>query len=350
MNLLANWTAMANLAEAKRETHYSWLLPAASTNADHVDWLFYFIMGVCIFFFVLIFALQVWYCVKYRRKSEHDDFGQGATHNTPLEVTWSVLPLFIVLYMFYWGMVEANALATTPANAYNVDVTAVKWSWSFRYPGGLEHNELHMWKDQPVRLTMRSQDVLHSFFVPEFRTKKDIVPGRYSEIWVQSRPPEGTVPADYPLKYRLFCTEYCGKDHWNMKSWLVVHETEEDFREWLKLAGVRPDNMSKEQYGEQLWSGRGGCKSCHAVEEDAAPGTGPNWYETSVALNNGGMRKIVGSEDVPVDANYLRTAILQPGVELHANYPSGGMPYKKLSDDDIDSLIAYIRSLAAGSK
>lgn len=340
MNLLE--TPLVHLAQGG-ETSFSWLLPAAATNAQHVDWLFYFILAVCTFFFVLIFGLQLLYCFKYKRKSEHEDFGEGATHNTPLEITWSVLPLFIALYMFYWGMVEAQALATVPANAHNIDVTAQKWSWTFRYPGGLEHNELHTWQGQPVRLTMRSQDVLHSFYVPEFRTKKDIIPGRYSEVWIQPEPPEGT---EYPAKYRVFCTEYCGQDHWNMKSWAVVHKTEDDFREWLKQAGVRPEGMTKEAYGKQLWEGRGGCKSCHAIEEGAPRGTGPSWYDLSIMLRDGASRPILGGEAKTVDANYLRAAILQPSSEIAANYPAGGMPVKKLSDDDVDSLIAFIRSLA----
>ncbi|MEX2605582.1 MAG: cytochrome c oxidase subunit II, partial [Gracilimonas sp.] len=166
---------------------------------------------------------MIYFAIKYRRRSD-DDETPLITHNNALEVTWSVIPLILVFIVFGWGYSGWLNLKSVPDNAYEIQVSAYKWGWTFSYETGAQiGNEVHVPVGRPVKLVMRSQDVIHSFFVPDYRIKQDVLPNRYTYVWFQ---------AEEVGESQIFCTEYCGTSHSDMLAKVIVH-TEEDFQNWL---------------------------------------------------------------------------------------------------------------------
>ncbi|MFN0057447.1 MAG: cytochrome c oxidase subunit II [Planctomycetota bacterium] len=328
------------LLDAVTPASWSWLPPQYSTYAAGIDWLFWFIMWVSLFFFVLIVVLMVYFTIKYRRRDESDPPGHGATHNGPLELAWSVIPMVLALMMFWWGLDEWVAMATPPPDAYQVEVTAAQWSWSFAYPNGGVSNELHCWVGKPVRLLMRSDDVLHALFIPVFRTKMDIVPDRWSEAWF-------TPTADSVGEHRLFCAEYCGQSHYDMKTSVVVHATQEDFQTWVDNSLVMPPGTPLAVWGQSLYESRG-CKGCHTLTEQR--GQGPGWLETSKLLATKGKRQFEAGAEREVNVAYLQESIKEPKKEVVKSF-RGVMPTpRRFSDQDIEAVIEFIKSLAPEEK
>ncbi|MCP4940030.1 MAG: hypothetical protein GY921_12645, partial [Phycisphaeraceae bacterium] len=214
-------TTAAPAAEVRELGGDFWMPPAASTLAPATDFAFQAITWLSyVFFFGITFAL-IYLTVKFRQKGTDVQYDAGApVHNTPLEVGWTVIPLLLVIAIFFMGFKGFLDLSTPPKDAYEINVTAAQWNWNFKYPNGATSNDLVVPAGQPVKLVMRSNDVLHSLYIPDFRVKKDVVPGRYSYLWFQADEPTGMVPedqsADTVVGHYLFCTEYCGKDHSNM--------------------------------------------------------------------------------------------------------------------------------------
>ena len=310
-----------------------------STIAADVDWIYDFITWVCIFFFVLIVGFMVYFVIKYRRK-DHVASAVGATHNTPLEVTWTVIPLMIVMLMFYWGLDHYMAMATPPADSYVVDVEATQWSWSFTYPTGEEDSELHTWVNQPVKLRMRSQDVIHSLWVPAFRIKMDLIPGRYTTTWFTAT---GTG------SYRIYCAEYCGTQHSQMVGTVIVYNQFafeakiEELADWLDK--VPEENLHKA--GVVLYNR---CTSCHTV--DGSPLIGPSFQETHELFKSGGTRKLSKGSAVTVNEDYLRSSIRKPSDQIAANaqgvaYPSSMTPTiaDQLGTRGVEAMIQMIMRL-----
>ena len=344
---------------------FAWFPESASTFAPLNDYLFAFISIICLLFFVAIA-----YCLFYFAWKFHKPKGEPAesqvSHNTPLEVAWSVLPSILLVYMFYVGAKGYLDQRTAPEGADQVEVTAKSWSWLMGYGGGTYHPELHIMVNEPTKLTMRSDDVIHSLFVPAFRAKKDVVPGRYNYMWFQptvasEKVDEATLkqaqevqkgqPWDYdrwqftPDGYRffdLYCTEYCGKDHSIMQTVVVVHKSREDLNAWIKEYSSRGD-IPMEEWGERLYQQRG-CQSCHSV--DGSNRTGPTYKDAF-----GSQRDLVSGETVPIDENYVRESILYPKAKIAKGYNPVMPSYKgQLSDDDIASLIAYLKTLSKNVK
>ena len=242
---------LRGVQEATPKDGSLWMPPPVSTVAGHVDWLFYFILGVSTFFFLLIVALMVLFVVRYRRRE-----GQGAevspSHNTALEVIWTVIPIVVVIVIFIFGFKGFLDMATPPANAYEIQVEAQKWSWSFTYPSGYVDSNLHVPVNRPVKLVMRSADVIHSLYVPAFRIKRDVVPGRYATAWFE---------ATEPGEYDLFCAEYCGTSHSDMLAHVVVHPPGEF--ETVAGQGVRLPRHHD--------AGRGGAQAVPGARVPAVP-------------------------------------------------------------------------------
>ncbi len=322
------------------------LLPEQhSTVASEVDNLYYYITWVSIFFFVLIVVLMVWFVFKYRRRDPSEPPGQGDTHNTPLEITWSVIPLILVIIMFYYGMKGYVTLMTPPENCYAIDVVGKQWAWEFNYPNGLSHEELHGWAEQPLRLRCTSRDVIHAVHIPEFRIKTDVVPGKFSNVWFEAK----DLGTGEDAHYTMFCAEFCGDDHSKMFTKVVIHPTEEAFRAWLKGADKRPDGMSPVEYGRKLWNAKG-CKQCHSI--DGTPGNGPTWAETGRLYVAGADRILADGKKAKVDDEYLRESILNPNAKTVQGYQFGLMTRQNLTMDQITDIIEFIESLAteAGGK
>ncbi|MHC4399428.1 MAG: cytochrome c oxidase subunit II [Planctomycetota bacterium] len=304
-----------------------WLPPQESTTAGAVDSLFYFILAVAAFFFLLIVGVMVTFVIRYRRRP-----GVGPetspSHNTPLEVAWSVIPLIIVIIIFAWGFVGYMEMRTSPRMAYEVNVTAQRWGWNFQYANGHEDNNLHVPVERPIRLVMTSKDIIHSLFIPAFRVKMDLVPGRYTTTWFQ---------ALNPGEYDLYCAEYCGQGHSDMLSRVVVHPPGE-FDSWLERAANLLETMSPVEAGELLFR-RKLCASCHSLQ-------GARLVGPSLQGIFGKTHRFTDGTSAVVDENYLRESMLEPGNKIRQGYPNQMSTYKgRIKDREIGAIIEYIKSL-----
>jgi cytochrome c oxidase subunit 2 len=319
-----------------------WMPTPSSTFAKDVDWLFYFILAICTFFFSLIVVVMVLFIVRYRRREGHEAV-KTATHNYALEVTWSIIPLILVFVIFGLGLRGFMDMTTPSANAYEVGVTAFKWGWAFTYPNGHVDANLHVPVDRPVKLVLSSQDVIHSFFVPAFRIKKDLVPGRYHTTWFQA-----TEVNDEP-GYDIFCAEYCGTGHSTMLAKCYVHEPSA-FKAWLEEAANWENRMSPADRGEDLYTSRG-CVQCHSL--DGTRVIGPTfkalWDRTvdGTTVFQDGTKL----EDLLVDnytpETYLRESIYEPGKHVVAGYDNVMASYQgQLKDNDVMAMIAFFKTLS----
>lgn len=304
--------------------------PAQGSDfASNVDTLYYTITGIAAVFFVLIVAVMAYFVVRFRRRPGHA-VQPSPSHNTPLEIIWSVLPGFILVGIFVAGFSIFLNMRRVPAGAYEINVTARKWSWAFQYPGGLAVENLHVPADRPVRLLMGSQDVIHSLFIPAFRVKQDLVPGRYTDMWFRATEP-GT--------YRLYCAEYCGQQHSMMVANVIVHPPAE-FDQWLRAEADKLNDLPPVELGALLYK-RQGCAQCHAVDENTAGKAGPSF----VGLF-GTQRALASGETVAADENYIRRSILEPQAQVRAGFQPVMPTYQgRLKDREIEALIAYIKSL-----
>ncbi len=299
----------------------------ASTFAAEVDWLFYALFWISMFFFVGIVIAIIWFMIAFRKRPGYQG-SPHALHNNFLEITWTVIPTFIVVWIFGQGVVGYLDMMKPPIDTEDISVTARQWAWQFGYENGaISADDLHFPVGRPVKLTMRSEDVIHSFFIRAFRTKQDVVPGRYTYMWFT------------PTKvgeYDLFCTEYCGEKHSMMNVKVFVH-SEEDYQAWLEKAARPPEEP--ELYGQWLYE-RVGCKACHSI--DGANNTGPTWKGSW-----GKDVPLTGGATVKFDENYVRESILDPQAKIHAGYEKAKMnSYRgQLNDKKIDAIISFMKTL-----
>lgn len=319
----------------------NWFVPqSASTTAPSTDGVLAYINFVTVFFTVLILALMIYFVIRYRKRHpDEPDPENVATHSTTLELTWTVIPTCIVLVMFALGFRDFLGLAVAPPNAYRIDVTARMWSWQFTYPNGRISSDLHLPANQPVVFYLQSQDVLHSFFVPAFRIKKDVVPGRFNNLWVE---------ATEPGIFDLYCTEYCGTNHSRMVAKCFVYPPERytEALEWMTNIYVNPitgEPLPPEQVGLALYEQRG-CVGCHST--DGSIRQAPTWKDLY-----GATRTFVDGSTRIADDEYIRQSILQPANQLVVGFGASMPSYAGQMDDrDINSIIAYIRSLSTPAK
>ena len=314
----------------------SYLLPSAgSDHARHVDTLFMAILGLNVFFFLLIALLALYCVVKFKRKE--GVVTPYITHNLALELIWSVIPTFMVIGVFFWGAVGFLDSRVPPDNAMEISVTGRKWSWAFEYPDGSKFvNEIHIPANKPVKFTITSDDVLHDFFVPGMRVKHDAIPQRYDAVWFT---PTSTG------KFNIACTQYCGKDHSKMRGMITV-EDQASYDKWLLEGPPEWDEMLKTEAGAvqlgKLTYENKGCNSCHSVDGSKVANGGPTWkgiWGRSEKFQDGGT--------VVVDEAYVRESVNEPSKHVVAGYenimPSfgGGL----IRDKEMKGLLAYMRSL-----
>ena len=304
------------------------MLPAeGSTHAPLVDDLYMFIFWLSVFFFVLIAGLVILFAVKYRRRGPNDRT-PNITHHLGLELTWSNIPLFICLGIFFWGFRDYMKATVAPGDAMEINILAEKWIWTFEYPNGLRSlSSLHVPVGKPVRLIMQSKDVLHSFFIPGFRTKMDVLPNRYTEQWFQS---------NTPGVYQVQCAEYCGKGHSQMNAKIYV-DTPEKYEDFLENGDEEMRKMPLAELGKLLYETRG-CTTCHSL--DGSRGQGPSWKGIY-----GQEHKMSDGRSMKVDENYIRTSILQPQAAIVQGF-EGIMPTFQglLRDREILALIEFIKA------
>lgn len=308
----------------------TFLMPkSASTLSSNVDSLFYFLFWGSVVIFLGMCIVGAWFLVKYKRTQENQKASEQMIHNTALEVSWTVIPLIIVMIIFAWGYKDYLRLTVVPPDAKEIRVTGKKWLWEFEYAkeGIKLLNEMVVPVNTPIRLVMTSEDVIHSFFVPNFRIKRDVLPNRYTRIWF-----EATEVGDY----HVFCTEYCGDGHSNMLAALKV-VSESEYEEWL-ASGNSNDDLPLEELGKKLYTSKA-CNTCHSL--DGSSMTGPSWkglYNSERSLADGNTAK--------ADDNYLRESIVNPAAKVVSGYPPVMPTYAGLlSDREIAGLIEYMKSI-----
>jgi cytochrome c oxidase subunit 2 len=296
----------------------------ASTLAGSVDHLYFFLVGVAAFFSLLIFALIFFFAIRHRRRSEAER-PQPVHGGLVLEVVWTVIPLGLVMVMFGWGAVVYLDGARPPGDAMQVYVVGKQWMWKLQHmEGQREINELHIPVGRAVRLTMTSEDVIHSFYVPAFRMKYDVLPGRYTTAWFK---PTKTG------KYHLFCAEYCGTRHSGMIGWVYVMEPAE-YEAWLGGGGTGGSLASN---GEKLFQELA-CTNCHRTGERGRCPDLMNLFGSTVKLADGGT--------VKADEAYLRESILYPNAKVVAGYQPIMPTFQGLvTEEGLLQLIEYVKSL-----
>lgn len=302
-----------------------WLPPEMSTTAGEVDAVFNFILWTGSLLTLFVTAAMVYFIWKYRRTAS-TDVPSPVRESKLLELSWITIPTILVLVVFFWGFRAYVSTTIPPADAYEVKVEGQKWFWTFEYPDGtVTQDSLVVPAGQPVKLVMSSRDVLHSFFVPEFRIKHDVLPNRYSYVWFEA-PEEGT--------YQVLCTEYCGTDHSNMGAHIKVVDRQE-FYTYLREGVGGGEGLPPAEYGEQLYTQRN-CNTCHSV--DGSAGTGPSWQGIW-----GDPRP--GSDAGEVDSAYVHESIRNPGAYLVDGYQNQMVAYGEglLPEDQLQAILSYIR-------
>ena len=296
----------------------------ASKIAPHVDALFFFLVAVTIFFSALIAFLVVFFAVKYRKDVHpHAEQIEG---NIPLELTWTLIPLGIAMVMFVWGAGVFFVESRPPHDAMEVYAVGKQWMWKFQHVEGVrEINTLHVPVDRDVKMIMTSQDVIHDFFVPAFRIKADVIPGRYTVTWFN---------ATKPGSYHLFCAQYCGTQHSGMIGQVIVMEPAA-YQAWLSGGGAEG---SLSGTGQKLFQ-QYGCATCHRSDTQ---GRGPNLvgvFGKPVLLDDG--------RTVVADENYVRESILNPGAKVVAGFKPIMPTFQgQLSEEQLMALVEYVKSLA----
>ena len=297
----------------------------ASEIARRVDAIYFFGLGVAAFFSLLIAAAIFYLAVRYRRRSA-DEVGQREKAGVWLEITWSVIPFVILMVMFAWGADVFFEARRVPAGAVEYYATAKQWMWKFQHPDGKrEINQLHVPVGTPIQLIMTSEDVIHDLWVPAFRVKMDVLPGRYTTLWFE---------ADKVGTYRLFCNEYCGVEHSLMGGEVVVMEPAH-YETWL-AGGRGPER--RRATGEELFAEKV-CNTCHKAGSGALGPSLNGVFGHEVELADGST--------VVADENYLRRSILEPSADIVAGYQNLMPTYKgQLDEEELVELIIYIKSLS----
>jgi cytochrome c oxidase subunit II len=309
--------------------------PQASTVAGEVDTLYGFIFWLSVVFFILVLGPAAYFVWKYRQRGDEVRPTPWITHNLPLELAWSVIPLILVVIIAIWGFWGFMSLNVVPANASEVQVIGYKWGWRFEHNGRKQLNELNVPVGRTVKLVMTSLEdaadntpVIHSFFVPAFRVKQDIPPGRFTYLWF--------TPTEIG-KHQVFCTEYCGDGHSAMLATVNVM-SQADFDKWLKGDEPLPAGMTLAQYGGQLYT-KNNCNTCHSI--DGTKLVGPTFKGLF-----GASQPLTTGASVPVDENFLRESILQPQAKVAEGFAPVMPSYQGLlSDRDVQALVEYIKTV-----
>lgn len=296
------------------------------TTNEAIDPVFMFIFGACLVLLIGITAATLYFVVRYHR-SRAPKATSDAEGNLWLEIVWTALPTLLVLAMFYYGWSGYLALRNVPAGAMEVTVTARMWSWNFKYPSGASSPKLYVPVGKPIKVNLVSEDVIHGFFLPAFRVKRDMVPGMKNHAWFVA-PRAGS--------YDLFCSQYCGTKHSAMIT-TVEALPEAEFAAWLQRES--PGAVAAKLDGKKLVEEKG-CLGCHPL--DGSPGVGPGLKgimgRSEVVVTNGTERRII------VDDAYLKRSLLEPGADLVKGFPPV-MPAFPLKEDELAALLEYMKGL-----
>lgn len=352
------------LAQQSLKKYFFSSIGASSQAADTED-LFMYILWINILSFILLMILLGWFIFKYSRAKQKENYQVSAAHNTPMELAWSIIPLLIMIPIFYWGFVGYADKLAAPADSEEIKITGQKWFWSINYRNGASPQSEQVYlthtdhpvvdfvvpEKRPVKFIMSSLDVLHAFYVPDFRTKMDVIPNRYTSMWfypqkLTNRKDPKTGQLEHPTlpenpAHKVFCAEYCGQDHSEMAGQMRVVSTQEyeaTIRQWLDYG----KGLSMLKVGELVYKTKN-CFSCHSI--DGSKSTGPTWknlYGEQHEYTNGDKTPAQG-----VDENWLRDNILYSQKRILKGYDSS-MPIfaGQLNPLEVDGVILYIKSLS----
>ncbi len=298
----------------------------ASSFAWQIDYLYFYLVLISIAFAIPIVAAIFFFAIKYREKDKFatPDEIHGST---TLEVAWSIVPFVISMTIFLGGALVYYNQYRVPEDAMEIYVVGKQWMWKFQHnTGQREINELHIPVNRKIKLTMTTEDVLHDVFIPAFRTKADVVPGRYTTLWFE---------ATKPGKYHLYCAEYCGLNHSGMGGWVYVME-QSDFDSWLAGGGA---GQTPAEVGKDLFNNKLGCASCHAGGANQRGAKLEGIWGTQAKLTNG--------QSVLVDEEYVRNSILNPSGQVVEGFQPIMPTFKgQVSEEQLVALVAYIKSLS----
>jgi cytochrome c oxidase subunit 2 len=306
-------------------------MPTQATEiAKGVDNLYAFLLVISFVSCVIVIGGMIYFAVKYKRKSANDKTAY-ITHDTRLEILWSVIPLVLFLFVFAWGWIIYHDMRTMPKNALEIHVTGKQWAWTVEYKNGVKSTDVVVPVGRDVKIILSAEDVLHSFYVPSFRIKQDAVPGRYTALWFR---------ADKMGEFHVFCTEYCGTQHSGMVTKLRV-VSQEDFDKWLTTES-EVSSLPLAQRGAKIFQVRA-CASCHSVDSPAVK-VGPSLYKL-FGLDG---HELIDGTKITADENYLRESILNSQAKIVKGYgPRSVMPafQGQLSEGEVTALIEYIKGL-----
>ena len=330
------------LADKPIEEQGNFFLPkAVNKAADDSDLMYLSVLALSAFFFFAIAIAVVYLVWKYRHRPGHKP-EPSAAHNDALEITWTVIPTIICVFLFWYGWKSYIRVVTPPQKAVEIQVLAKRWTWTFTHANGVQDSDLHVPANTPVRLVMTSVDVLHSFYAPAMRVKQDVVPRRYTYAWFEATKP-GT--------YRLTCAEYCGTSHAQMsclktdqetgaclrRAVVVVHAPG-DYERYLSDKEGESAKLPPVELGKKLYEKKG-CNQCHTVDGSAR--VGPSW-----AHDFGTMVPLEGGGSVKMDETYIRESMMSPQAKIRQGFPPSMPSFEgQLKEAEIAGIIAYIKSL-----
>jgi cytochrome c oxidase subunit 2 len=300
--------------------------PQATEIAVKVDTLYQFLLIISLISCVLVIGGMIFFAIKHRRKSDTEKTPY-MSHNTTLEFLWSFIAFVLFMVVFVWGWVVYHQIRKMPTDALEIGVQAQKWDWSFIYKSGRKvAGEFTVPVNQDVKLLMTSSDVLHSFYVPAFRAKQDVVPGRYVAYWFNANK-IGT--------FQVFCAEYCGDKHSGMLAKVHVVPREQ-YEEWLAAEpykGLAPAQIGAKVYGTR-------CVACHTLTDKK--NVGPGFLGVF-----GRQEHLEDGSTITVDENYIRESMMAPNAKVVAGFPKGVMPTfaGQLSEEEISGVIDYLKTV-----
>lgn len=312
--------------------HANSLMPVqGSTFAENVDSLYKFLVYASFISCVLVIGGMVYFAYKYRRQGQKSAY---ISHNVWAEFLWSFIPFVIFMVVFGWGWYVYHNIRTAPKDAFEVHVVGSQWSWNFQYKSGrTSSKELYVPVNKPIRLIMSSTDVIHSFYIPAFRTKQDVVPGRYTTMWFE---------ATKMGEFNVFCAEFCGKDHSAMLATIHV-VSQEEFDQWLMNDPFK--GLTLAQIGEKTYMNR--CKTCHSIDISNSEGKksdaqiAPGWKGLF-----GNARTFADGSTATADENYIRESILNPAKKIVKSFPNAMTPFQgNITEQEITGIIEYMKTL-----
>lgn len=319
----------------------------ATEIAQKVSWEFYFIYWICVAAFVGVMGAMIYFVIRYRASANPQGPGKAPHHSTALELTWTFIPAALMVAMFWFNFRTYVEMSTIPQgnDVWEITVTGKTWNWDFGYdaivPGAQSTDVLYLPKGRTVRLRISSNDVIHSFFVPVAKVKKDAVPGRYNYMWLRmNQLPEFREDQDLQKDpepyYNFYCAEYCGRDHSTMVGKVVVLE-EPDFKKRLQDIANELNNAPLDEIGQRTYEMQ--CAQCHVIEGPPLTGGGPtfeNLYKYEQPLEGGGK--------ILADENYIRESIQNPKAKIHEGYGNIKMPaFPNLTERELEGLILFIK-------